>query len=73
MLKGNSTGNLMMMMNFTYMLEFGLVSGVVKVFSGQFSFVGEKIDQEGTAMMWPDDEMGSQIGRVTSRPSQDKN
>ena len=31
-------------MNFRYVLGVGLVSGVVKVLFGQFSFIGEKID-----------------------------
>ena len=57
-------------MNFTYMLGFGLVSGVVKVFPVSSLSLARKTTMS-TSTMRPDDEMGSQIGRVTSRPGED--
>ena len=53
------------------MLVFGLVSGVVKVFLASFLSSVRKIDKEGTSTARPDDEIRSQIGRVTSRHGQD--
>ena len=46
-----------------YVREFGQVSGVVRGFAVSFSLA-----RKSTSRTRPDDEMGSQIGRVTSRP-----
>ena len=54
-------------MNFTFMLGFGLVSGVVKVFP--VSSLSLVRNRPGTTRL--DDEMGSQIGRVTSHRGKD--
>ena len=63
-------GELHEKMKFHYMVGFGLVSGVVKVFLVSFLFLGKK-NWPGTTR--PDDEMRSLIiGRVTYHRGQDK-
>ena len=55
-------------MNFTfYVLGFGLVSGVAKV----FPVSSVSLARKSSSTTRPDDEMGSQIGHVTSRRGQD--